>query len=179
MQRAMHDSDGDASSPTGKGRIGWPSEPTLPADGGVTAVWTDVTEARRDAAASEFLAEASKLLSASLDVEAALRDVARLAVPALADLCLVDIVTDPKATDWPPQLTRLAVVHQDPAEIALVDGIPAAPSDRLERIAGLAQVLRTGEPSFVPVVRRELLTRERGRRGTPGRAPSPSPSRRS
>jgi signal transduction histidine kinase/PAS domain-containing protein len=156
MQRAMHDQLTVSFESTGKGR--WLAVRAYPTrDGGVTAVWTDVTEARRDAAASEFLAEASKLLSASLDVEAALRDVARLAVPALADLCLVDIVTDPKATDWPPQLTRLAVVHQDPAEIALVMAYRRRHPIDWKASRGLAQVLRTGEVSFVPVVRRELL----------------------
>ena len=60
-------------------------------------------------------------------MEAALRDVARLAVPALADLCSVDIIGDPKnATDWPPQLTRLVVVHKDPAEVALITAYGAA-----------------------------------------------------
>jgi serine phosphatase RsbU (regulator of sigma subunit)/anti-sigma regulatory factor (Ser/Thr protein kinase) len=39
-----------------------------------------------------FLAEASSVLSASLDYEATLRRIARLSVPALADWCLIHIV---------------------------------------------------------------------------------------
>ena len=156
MQRAMHDQMTVSFESAGKGH--WLAIRAYPTrDGGVTAVWTDVTEARRDAAASEFLAEASKLLSASLDVEAALRDVARLAVPALADLCSVDIIGDPNATDWPPQLTRLVVVHKDPAEIALITAYRRRHPIDWSAARGIAQVLRTGQASFVPVVRRETL----------------------
>ncbi|HEV2122881.1 MAG TPA: response regulator, partial [Chloroflexota bacterium] len=45
-------------------------------------------------AQATFLAEASKQLATSLDVEDILRNVARLAVPTLADACLVDTLDD-------------------------------------------------------------------------------------
>src|SRR5262249_7137413 len=41
-----------------------------------------------------FLAEASVLLSSTLDYHATLSALARLAVPAIADWCVVDVVTD-------------------------------------------------------------------------------------
>jgi GAF domain-containing protein/anti-sigma regulatory factor (Ser/Thr protein kinase) len=41
-----------------------------------------------------LLAEASRLLAASLDVESSLQSVAELTVPTLADLCLVDILDE-------------------------------------------------------------------------------------
>ncbi len=63
--------------------------------------------ARQQAA---FLAEAGTALSASLDYEATLTAVARLAVPTIADWCAVDIVNDDG------NLQRLAVAHVDPAE---------------------------------------------------------------
>jgi signal transduction histidine kinase/PAS domain-containing protein len=59
----------------------------------------DVTEQRhaeeelkRAEANSRFLSEASAVLASSLDYEATLRNVARLAVPMLADWCMVDLV---------------------------------------------------------------------------------------
>ena len=57
-----------------------------------------------------FLAEASDLLSSSLDYEATLRSVARIAVPDVADWYAVDIVTGDGGIE------RLAVAHVDPAK---------------------------------------------------------------
>src|SRR5207237_7351233 len=41
-----------------------------------------------------FLAEASTRLASSLDYELTLRNVAELAVPTLADACIVDVLTE-------------------------------------------------------------------------------------
>ncbi|HEX8704469.1 MAG TPA: PAS domain-containing sensor histidine kinase, partial [Myxococcaceae bacterium] len=71
-------------------------------DGYLVAAWgvqRDITAQRQAEEAREraeknarFLAEASAVLASSLDYEATLRNVARLAVPALADWCLVDLM---------------------------------------------------------------------------------------
>jgi signal transduction histidine kinase/DNA-binding response OmpR family regulator len=58
---------------------------------------------------ARFLAAAGERLSASLDVEGTLRELARLAVPTLADVCIVDIV------DADGSLRRVDVTHADPA----------------------------------------------------------------
>src|SRR5690606_7978711 len=52
----------------------------------------DVTERRRHQEQQRFLAEASEQLGASLDYEEALRRIVRLAVPDVADWCLVDLL---------------------------------------------------------------------------------------
>ena len=57
-----------------------------------------------------FLAEAGEILAGSLDYETELERVARLAVPALADWCVVDLLVEDG------RLHRLAVVHRDPAK---------------------------------------------------------------
>src|SRR5919107_2152730 len=57
-----------------------------------------------------FLAEASEILAGSLDYETELERIARLAVPALADWCVVDLLVEDG------RLHRLAVVHRDPAK---------------------------------------------------------------
>jgi len=65
-------------------------------------------EASRERAA--LLAEASRLLASSLDYEATLERLARLLVPALADLSVVDVVGDDG------EIRRVAAVHADPAK---------------------------------------------------------------
>jgi PAS domain S-box-containing protein len=68
--------------------------------------------ARAEAEAAEqriaFLAEAARVLVASLDYETTLQRLARLAVPKLADLCIVDVF-DPDGS-----IRRLAVADGDP-----------------------------------------------------------------
>jgi serine phosphatase RsbU (regulator of sigma subunit) len=67
------------------------------------AVLALATELRRDRAGraeeaerrSTFLAEASPLLDASLDLRATLDSISTLSVPRLAELCLVDVVDGP------------------------------------------------------------------------------------
>jgi PAS domain S-box-containing protein len=49
-------------------------------------------ELKRAESHSRFLSEASAVLASDLDYEATLRNVARLAVPSLADWCLVDLL---------------------------------------------------------------------------------------
>ncbi len=81
----------------------------------------DVTEQRRAEeeikraeSNSRFLSEASAVLASSLDYEATLRNVARLAVPALADWCMVDLV-QPDG-----ELQRVAAVCAVPEDSQLV-----------------------------------------------------------
>src|SRR6059036_100334 len=58
---------------------------------------------------ASFLAEASRVLAASLDYEATLRSVARVAIPYLADYVLVDVLETQGRL-----LRRLAAAHTDP-----------------------------------------------------------------
>ena len=72
----------------------------------------DVT--RRREHADHVLAEAARALAASLETDATLRTVAQLALPTLADFCVVDVV----AADG--RLRRLAEAHVDPAKEAVL-----------------------------------------------------------
>ena len=71
-----------------------------------------VREAERRA---RFLAEAGELLSASLEADQILRDLARLVVPTIADLCIVD------ARGADGTLRRVEVIHADPSLAALAE----------------------------------------------------------
>ncbi|HMQ33005.1 MAG TPA: GAF domain-containing protein [Chloroflexaceae bacterium] len=56
------------------------------------ATFADVSERRHAEQVSRLLAGAARIVAASLDPEAALDALARLAVPALADSCVVDVI---------------------------------------------------------------------------------------
>jgi PAS domain S-box-containing protein len=82
----------------------------------------------------EVLAEASRLLDASLDYEATLQEVARVAVRTLADWCIVHLLEQDGAIRW------LAVAHGDPAKEAVARQL----QERYPATEGVARVLRTG-----------------------------------
>jgi signal transduction histidine kinase/CheY-like chemotaxis protein len=111
--------------------------------------------ARADAEATErrasFLAQASVLLAASLDVEATLRNVARLTVPFLADFCAIDMASD----RGQPQ--RVVAVHADPAKESLVRELRERYGFNPEAQEGVPKVLATGRSAFVPHVTDEHL----------------------
>ena len=135
----------------------WVEARIYPAPAGVSLVFQDITERRRAQDASDLLAEASQLLSASLDYEETLRTVADAAVPRLGDWCAVDVVEDPAAQEWPPRIQRLAVVHRDPAKLALAAELTQRYPTDWAAETGFANVLRTGTPMFVPAVSDEML----------------------
>src|SRR3954462_462361 len=91
-------------------------------------------------AALGFLAQASGVLAGSLDYERTLAEVARLAVPDVADWCAVDIVEEDGS------LRQITSVHPDPARGALLRG--ARPPSRAERgpPAGATFAILSGEP---------------------------------
>lgn len=93
-------------------------------------------EAERRAA---FLAEASRILAASLDWAATLERVAHLALPGLADWCVVDVVEEDRS------LHRVAVAHVDPAKAELAHRLRTRFPPYLNWPAGVPRVLRTGQ----------------------------------
>jgi PAS domain S-box-containing protein len=98
-----------------------------------------------------FLAEASELLASSLDYSCTLRGLAELGVPGLADWCAIDML-GPNG-----EIERLTVAHQDPEKVRwaheLQERYPPDPSAPY----GVAQVLRSGEPEFLPEIPKERL----------------------
>jgi PAS domain S-box-containing protein len=104
----------------------------------------DITDLKHAADAQRLLAEAGRVLAGSLDVEDTLRRVARLAVPELADWCMVDLVGE-------RGLERMAAAHADPDQgerAAALHGIVIDPRARV----GPAAVARTGRPELHPDV---------------------------
>src|SRR5437762_13092756 len=84
--------------------------------GGSTAVLGPLSRERVvDTRALAFLAEASAVLASSLDYEATLSRVAELAVPGLADWCVVDLLDDDG------RIRRVAVVCGDRSRTEVAD----------------------------------------------------------
>src|SRR5215204_6311462 len=114
-------------------------------------VWQDATAQKRAEAAQRFLAEAGEALATSLDVEATLANIAWLAVPRLADWCVVHLVKDDSS------VSQLAVAHVDPERITwarqLQEQYPADPNTD----QGVVRAVRTGRPELVPEVTDEML----------------------
>lgn len=108
---------------------------------------------------ARFLAEASRLLAQSLDYEATLATVARLAMPELGAWCLVDIVEEDGS------IRRLAVAHPDPTKQALVRELERGYPPEVEDMLGAPAALRAHRSLLVPEVPDEaLVAHARGQR---------------
>jgi signal transduction histidine kinase len=95
-------------------------------------------EAARQRAA--FLAEASAVLALSLEYDATLEQIARLAVPALADLCSVFVLAESG------EIRRAVTAHSDATPIDLADGLDRYRSGSVSSRGSVAAVIQTGQP---------------------------------
>jgi PAS domain S-box-containing protein len=100
---------------------------------------------------SDFLADASSVLSSSLNVEDTLRAVANMAVPRVADWCAIDLL------DSSGELKRLIVTHSDPAKTKLGYEIHAEFPPSTAPETGLGNILRTGIGQLIPEMSDEML----------------------
>jgi PAS domain S-box-containing protein len=110
----------------------------------------DITAGRRGEERTRFLARASEILSSSLDYEATLRSVAGLAVPQIADWCVVYMRQDDGS------VRRLALEHAGGLARrveAVLERHPLLP----DADDGVPHVLRTGESIVVADLRLERL----------------------
>lgn len=103
----------------------------------------DISHRKRIEATQNFLVEASTLLAASLDYEITLENVANLAVPTLADLCIVDVFQE----DWSSK--QIAIAIADSTKLNILDEIRRRyrPQTRAKQ---LVQQLHLGISVFYP-----------------------------
>ncbi|MCA1593012.1 MAG: PAS domain S-box protein [Acidobacteria bacterium] len=111
---------------------------------------TDIHDRKQSAEALRFMAEASEILTSSLDYETTLESLARLSVSTIADYCLIDVAGDDG------QIRRIATAHRDPAKEELAYALRSYPPDP-HKSEGIPKVLRTGKPQIVPRVDEEML----------------------
>jgi PAS domain S-box-containing protein len=94
-------------------------------------------ELARAEQAQRFLSESSKRLSESLDYDQSIAAVARLAVPAMADWCAVDLVES-------GQIRRVSVAHVDEDKEQFVQEAARRYPPRPDQPYGAARVIHTG-----------------------------------
>ncbi len=106
--------------------------------------------ARAEAEASkwrfEFLAQARMELSASLDYETTLAGVAGLAVPILADYCIIDLV------DQQGAIQRVEVAHINPAKEELMREMQHRYPPDINSPLGIGRILSTGRSQILTQV---------------------------
>ncbi|HXU10579.1 MAG TPA: ATP-binding protein [Candidatus Binatia bacterium] len=146
----------EALVPFKDGRSRWISAsytPDVGPDGKVAGIFVlanDISVRKKTEQSRAFLSEATGLLLSSLDYETTLADIARLAVPRVADWCSVCV-------EKGGQNRPMVMVHQDPARV-----------DRLKEVLGrhplpvdlpftYPKVLRTGEWDLIPELTEEHL----------------------
>ncbi|MGE0868367.1 MAG: PAS domain S-box protein [Kofleriaceae bacterium] len=119
---------------------------------GVVLVFRDATQEKRHLYRRMFLARATEEIAAAADYRDALRRVANLACPRLADWASVSILD--RATG---RLQQLAVAHADPAKVEFARDLarrypadPNAPN-------GAPKVIRTGRSELYPEIPTALL----------------------
>ncbi|NUS97911.1 MAG: GAF domain-containing protein [Gemmatimonadaceae bacterium] len=89
-----------------------------------------------------LLAEAGRAMHASLDREKTLEAIVRLAVPAMADWCVVDLVQSAGAH-------RLVALHASPEQQPLLDELHRFAPDLARSDAPVARVIRSGRPLLI------------------------------
>jgi signal transduction histidine kinase len=107
--------------------------------------------ATRSKEAADFLLNAERILSSSLDFETTLESVARLVIPRLGDNCVMDVV-NPDGT-----LRRVAEVSIDPEKEALLRQLRKFPVGA-HRQSPAVTVLQTGKTVFIPRFDEAALT---------------------
>ena len=99
-----------------------------------------------------FLAEASRVLGTSFDYETTLSTLSRLAVPAFADYCVVDITAEDGSG-----IRRIGAAHADPEKEALLRELMRfwhrTGSERLYRFGSV----NAGEPLLIGEITEEMV----------------------
>jgi serine phosphatase RsbU (regulator of sigma subunit)/PAS domain-containing protein len=138
----------------GDGTRGWvniSARPVLDAGGhvlGAVTTLVDVTEPRRRETEARFLADATDLLTESLDPDESLRRLARLVVPRLADWCVVYVLEAAR-------LRTVAIEHSVRGRVDFARDLERRyPADLS---GGVRRVVETGESQLTPRITREMI----------------------
>jgi PAS domain S-box-containing protein len=113
---------------------------------------TDIDDQKRAEGMLGFLADVSTLLASSLDYETTLAAVPRMAVPHVADWCVVDMLEPDGKT------RRLAVAHRDPEKIELGWNLAKRYPPSLGDPRVPLRVLRTGCTELVTEIDDAILS---------------------
>lgn len=117
----------------------------------LVGVCYDITDRKQISDTLEFLNEASKILSSSLDYKTTLQSVSSLAVPHIADWCSVDMY------DRNGDVQLVAVAHKDPKKVKWAISLRKNTKTDMSAPTGLPHVLRTGQTEYYPLITDEMI----------------------
>ncbi|PQO46916.1 PAS domain S-box protein [Blastopirellula marina] len=112
---------------------------------------TDIQRQKRTEQINRFLADASACLTADLDYEQTFKELARVAVPHFSDWCAIDLLDDEN------QPRRVALMHQDPKKIDLVNHMNNEHPPREDDQFGIWNIMRSGTSALWRNVTEEKL----------------------
>jgi PAS domain S-box-containing protein len=112
----------------------------------------DISERKQAEANQTFLLEASTLLAASLNYEVTLANVANLAVPTLADWCVVDVVKE----DYVIQ--PIALIAANPVKQEILTQLRQSYPPKYENNHPFRETLLQGRSIFYPEISYQALT---------------------
>ncbi len=119
---------------------------------GYIASCVDTHERKLLEVGQQFVLEAGIILTSSLEYATTLANVAKLAVPTIADWCAVDILSDDGT-----ELRRLAVEHIDPEKVKWAYQLQQRYQVDLNGQGGVAEAIRSGKTQFTPEVTPEMI----------------------
>jgi PAS domain S-box-containing protein len=132
------------------------ASPLRNADGETIAAVTmieDVTAVKTAQVHTSILAESGRLLSASLDYQQTLHNVAHAAIPRLVDWCMVELV------DRERHREQIVIAHRDPAQRELAVRMRELEPAKLRPEQAVTRVLDSGESVLFFDVTDEHLVR--------------------
>jgi PAS domain S-box-containing protein len=111
----------------------------------------DITERMQQQINLRFLADAGKILGSTLDYQATLNQIAKLAVPQIADWFGIEML-DEKGI-----LQQIAVGHKDEAKITWAKDLREKYPPDMNDATGLPNVIRTGVSELYPYITDDML----------------------
>ncbi|MBD1925866.1 response regulator [Trichocoleus sp. FACHB-90] len=117
----------------------------------MSGIISDITERKQALERQRFLAEASAVLSASLDYQGTMETLARLVVAHIADVCLIDIL------EADGLVRRLGAAVSDPSQENLVRQLKHRYPPDINGEHPAMKVLRTGNSELVPEITDDIL----------------------
>ncbi len=111
----------------------------------------DITRERAAREGLQFLSDASRILASSLDYRTTLTEVAQIAVPRLADWCVIEVLNEQGHTD------EVAIKHSNPEKEALAREMRRRYPPDARTTTGVARVISTGKPRLVSEISDAML----------------------
>jgi PAS domain S-box-containing protein len=117
---------------------------------GVIGIAREITGKKRAEVSQRILVEAGNILASSMDYNTRLTTVAQLAIPQLADWCVVDVIEG-------ESIHQVAIAHADPAKVELVNEWRSRYPLNWDAPTGVPNVLRSGQSELYPEISEAMI----------------------